>query len=117
MTANPLATASAAAPAFARTEEEVRAWCEDQNARQGPWSRSIWFHAHPRKDDLLAIDVTRLEGFEAEEVRKAAHGRLPDYVGWDDHRMGQHRGLVRYRLRMGMSQARFEAIMERIAAR
>lgn len=94
-------------------QPETRAWCEQQNSHDGAFAKSIWYFAIPDQQGQGGYLAARLDGLDAEEVRKAARGIFPDYAGWTPDKMRQHGGLVKYRLQMGMSESSFQAIVAR----
>lgn len=115
MTANPLddAVSAGGSATFGSSVSEVRAWCERLNSQEGNWIKSVWYYAVADQSDVSRFSAVRIDGLDAEEVRKAARGRFPDYAGWPPDKMRQHVGLVKYRLQMGMSQETFEGIAAR----
>ena len=92
-------------------QEQIRVWCENQNTQDSYFARSVWYYA--MADDRGSVTAHRVEGLDAEEVRKAARGDLPNYAGWSRFNMQKHIGLVKYRLSMGMTQSSFDRLLDR----
>lgn len=115
MSTNPLdsAVSSTGGSSFGQTLAEVRDFCERMNTMEGGFARSVWYYAITQKDDLSRYEAARIDGLDAEEVRKAARGIFPAYAGWSDVNMRKHVGLVKYRLQMGMSEPSFQSIAAR----
>lgn len=116
MTSNPLDSLvpSVASSVFNRRSiDELRDWCEDMNSQDGRWAKTVWYYTIPDPDADGSHTTVRVDGLDAEEIRKAAHGRFPEYAGWSPDKMRQHVGLIKYRLQMGMCQASFERISSR----
>jgi hypothetical protein len=117
MSNNPLDIATSASgnfkSSFGETLNEVREFCEGRNSMDGAWARSVWYYAAKKQNDPSRYEAHRIDGLEAEEVRKAARGVLPNYAGWSHFNMQKHIGLVKYRLSMGMTQASFDNLLDR----
>lgn len=115
MSSNPLdiAVSSSGGSAFGQTLADVRDFCERMNSMEGSWARTVWYYAITQKDDPSRYEATRIDGLDAEEVRRAARGNFPSYAGWNDVNMRKHVGLVKYRLQMGMSEPSFQSIASR----
>lgn len=116
MSSNPLDSAipsSTSGPRYGETQSDVRAFCEEKNQEDGAWARTLWYFAIAQRDDTHRFEAVRVDGHEAEEIRKAVRGVFPDYAGWSADKMRQHIGLVKYRLQMGMSESSFQSIVAR----
>lgn len=103
---NPLARAAQTAVAEVKrytSQDEIRAWCETQNAMEGAWAKTVWYYAMTAPDEDQGYIAHRIDGLDAEEVRKATRGHFPEYFGWSEGKMRKHVGLVRHRLSMGMT--------------
>lgn len=87
------------------TEDDLRAYCEDFNARKSSFAQSRWLYVR-EVDDVRR--VITLEGIAAEEVRKTLKGWLPDYYNWTQARLDGLAKALMEQARMGMTQETFE---------
>lgn len=94
-------------------QDEMRQWCWDRNQQAMAAGWPHWLYVSQDKETGVNSIKSR-NGSDARDIMKTMHGWYPDFMEWPSERLASEFRILRFMVRMGMTEDTFKTI--RLAA-
>lgn len=100
-------------PNITQSYEQMLEWCEVQNARGCFRELAVWYFVETTNlPSGSRMEIKKIEGVDADNIRSLARGPIPDLGCFDDLGNQKYRSRLRAHLRRGMTAERYSSIAQ-----